>query len=63
MLAVVALLTVIHAAAYCVLYTIEEFLEMAAIVFLIHALLLYIESAFGHLSISLRIKAKTEDRP
>ena len=51
------------AAAYCVLYTIEEFLEMAAIVFLIHALLLYIESAFGHLSISLRIEAKTEDRP
>ena len=40
-----------------VLYTIEEFLEMIAIVALIYALLLYIEQQFGRIHITLRIKA------
>ncbi len=43
---------------YSTLYTIEEFLEMIAIVVLLYALLLYIERRFGYLCITLQIKAK-----
>jgi len=42
--------------AYCVLYTIEEFLEMVAIAGLIYTLLGYMEKQCGYLSISLRIR-------
>jgi hypothetical protein len=41
---------------YCALYTIEEFLEMIAIVGLIYALLSYIEKQFGHIYITLQVR-------
>lgn len=49
------------AVAYCILYTIEEFLEMVAIVAMIYALLLYIERQFGYICITLRIRRATKD--
>lgn len=45
-------------AAYCIFYTIEEFLEMIAIVVLIYALLSYIERQFGYLCITLEVKGE-----
>lgn len=47
-------------ATYVVLYTIEEFLEMIAIVGLIHALLSYIETHFGYLRFSFQIVTDDE---
>lgn len=41
---------------YCVLYTIEEFLEMIAIVLLIYTLLSYIERQFGVICVTFRIR-------
>ena len=41
---------------YCILYTIEEFLEMIGVVVLIYALLSYIERQFGYLCVTLQIK-------
>ena len=46
------------AVIYTILYTIEEFLEMIAIVILLYALLLYIEKQFGSLCITLQIKTE-----
>ena len=44
---------------YCILYTLEEFFEMIAIVLLIYALLAYIEQHFGYLCINLQIRERT----
>ncbi|MDM8523604.1 hypothetical protein QUF80_09560 [Desulfococcaceae bacterium HSG8] len=41
---------------YCILYTIEEFLEMIAIVVLIYALLSYIDKQFGYICITLQVR-------
>jgi len=41
---------------YCILYTVEEFLEMIGVVVLIYALLSYIERQFGYLCVTLQIK-------
>lgn len=41
---------------YCILYTIEEFLEMISIVVLIHSLLSYIDREFGAICITMQIK-------
>ncbi|MCI5144082.1 MAG: peptidase M48 Ste24p [Candidatus Electrothrix sp. AR3] len=41
---------------YCTLYTLEEFLEMLAIVVLIYAILSYIYKKFGYISITLQVK-------
>jgi len=41
---------------YCILYTIEEFLETIGVVVLIYALLSYIERQFGYLCVTLQIK-------
>lgn len=41
--------------AYCILYTVEEFLEMLGVVTLIDALLRYIEKEFGYICINLQI--------
>ncbi len=46
---------------YSVLYTIEEFLEMIAIVALIHALLLYMERQFGRICITFRMEGIKDD--
>lgn len=40
---------------YCILYTIEEFLEMNAIVVLMYALLAYIEKHYGYIRLILQI--------
>ena len=42
--------------AYYILYTVEEFFEMIAIVILIYALFAYIEQQFGYLNIILQIQ-------
>ncbi|NOQ35484.1 MAG: peptidase M48 Ste24p [Methylococcaceae bacterium] len=41
--------------SYCILYTIEEFLEMSAIVILMYTLLSYIEKHYGYISLSLKV--------
>ncbi len=41
---------------YCILYTIEEFLEMISVVVLIYALLSYIDRQFGYICITLQIR-------
>jgi len=46
---------------YCILYTIEEFLEMIGIVVLIYALLSYIDRQFGYICITLQI-SKTKEQ-
>jgi hypothetical protein len=47
-------------ATYCLLYTVEESLEMVAIAGLIYSLLSYIESHFGHLRFSFEIAKNSE---
>ncbi len=43
---------------YCILYTIEEFLEMIGVVVLIYALLSYVDIKFGYICVTLQIKEK-----
>ncbi|MCI5222213.1 MAG: peptidase M48 Ste24p [Candidatus Electrothrix sp. AR4] len=47
-------------AKYCILYTIEEFLEMIAVVGLIYAILSYIERQFGYMCITMQTKGKVK---
>jgi hypothetical protein len=48
-------------ATYCLLYTVEESLEMVAIAGLIYTLLSHIESRFGYLQFSFGIVENSEE--